>query len=245
MAYAQFKESAIFAELVERNERELTLFLRFRGNLSSTKDVIFAELFSFVIETNGKNSISKIDELYQYVKKWVYGQIFNRNLTYIPNYIEVGIDVIDEQIEIADKAFESLPEKLQQQFLREKWKIRISNEKLTRDFTYGLCSSFKRRIFIRSSSPELVKTIWHEFGHYLDYKEFFVSHKIFFKTIFNKERMKIRNLYDNIEEFEYGISNSEEFFAEIFALYMMNSEVLKKCAYESFNIISEVVERWK
>ena len=28
MAYAQFKESAIFAELVERNERELTLFLR-------------------------------------------------------------------------------------------------------------------------------------------------------------------------------------------------------------------------
>jgi len=245
MAYAQFKESAIFAEMVERNERELTSFLRFRGNPSSTKDAIFAELFSLVIETNGKNSLSKIDEPYQYVKKWVYGQIFNRNLTYIPNYIEIGIDVIDEQIEMTDKAFKYLPQKLQKQFLREKWKIRISNEKLTRDSTYGLCSSFDRKIFIRSSSPDLIKTIWHEFGHYLDFKEFFTSHKGFFKIVFNKEKMSIRNLYDSNEEFEYGISNSEEYFAEIFALYMKNAEALKRCAYASFNIISEVVRRWK
>ena len=110
MAYAQFKESSTFAKLVKRNERELTLFLRFRGNSSSTKDAIFAELFSFVIETNGTNSLSKIDEPYQYVKKWVYGQIFDRNITFIPNYIEIGIDVIDEQIKMSDEAFKALPQ---------------------------------------------------------------------------------------------------------------------------------------
>lgn len=244
ITYAQFKESATFTKLVERNECELTLFLRFRGNTSSTKDAIFAELFSFVIETNGKNSLSKIDEPYKYVRKWVYGQIFNRNLTYIPNYIEVGIDVIDEQIKMTDKTFESLPQKLKQQFLRERWKIKISNEKLIRDTTYGLCSSFDRRIFIRTSSSELVKTIWHEFGHYLDSKEFFTSHRRFFKTIYNKEKMSIRNLYDSNEEFEYGISNSEEYFAEVFALYMTNPEALRKCAFESFNFMSDVVKRW-
>ena len=245
MAYAQFKESSTFAKLVQRNERELTLFLRFRGNPSSTKEAIFAELFSFVIETNGKNSLSKIDEPYQYVKKWVYGQIFDRNITFIPNYIEVGIDVIDEQIKMSDEAFKSLPQRLQSQFLKERWKIRISNEKLIKDSTYGLCSSFDRRIFIRSSSPELLKTIWHEFGHYLDCKEYFTSHKRVFKMIFEREKFLIRKLYDNDEEFNYAISNSEEYFAEIFALYMINSEALKNCAFESFKIIDDIVKRWK
>lgn len=245
MEYAQIKESTTFAELVNWNERELKLFLRFRGNISLTKDAIFAELFSLVIETNGKNSLSKIDESYQYVKKWVYGQIFDRNLAYIPNYIEVGVDVIDEQIEMTDKAFKSLPQRLQQRFLKERWKIRISNEKLSKDSIYGLCSSFDNKIFIRSSSPELSKTIWHEFGHYLDSKEHFISHKISFTTVYKKERMAIRSLYDNNEEFEYVISNSVEYFADIFALYMTNPEVLQKCALESYNVINDVVKRWK
>ena len=86
MEFAQIKESSTFTQLINRNERELKLFLRFRGNISSTQDAIFAELFSFVIETNGNNSISQIDESYQYVKKWVYGQIFDRNIIYIPKY---------------------------------------------------------------------------------------------------------------------------------------------------------------
>ncbi len=245
MEYAQIKESIKFAELVNQNERELKLFLRFRRNTSPTRDAIFAELFSLVIETDGKNSLSKIDESYQYVKKWVYGQIFDRNLTYIPNYIEIGVDVIDEQIEITDKAFKSLPQKLQQQFLKEEWKIRISNEKLLKDSTYGLCSSFDSRIFIRSSSPELSKTIWHEFGHYLDFKEHFISHKRFFTTVYQKERMAIRRLYDNNEEFEYGISNSVEYFADTFALYMANPEALQECAPESYNVINDAAKGWK
>ena len=246
LGYAQIEESAVFAKVVERNKRVLSLFLRFIGrDPSSTKTEIFAELFSFVFETNGETPVSKLDEPYQYVKKWAYGQIFNRNLTYIPNYIEVGMDVIDEQIEMTDKAFKSLPQKLQQQFLKEKWKIRISNERILEDSIYGICSSFHRRIFIRSSSINLIKTIWHEFGHYLDFKESILSHREFFKTIFNRERMSIRILYDRNANFKYAISNSEEYFADIFALYMMDPDALKKCAYESFNIISEVVKRWK
>lgn len=245
MEYAQIKESTTFAELVNRNERELKLFLRFRGNISSTKDAIFAELFSLVIETKGKNSISRIDECYQYVKKWVYGQIFDRNLTYIPYYIEVGVDVNDEQIQMTDKAFKSLPQRLQQRFLKERWKIRISNERLLKDSTYGLCSSFDNKIFIRSSSPELTKTILHEFGHYLDSKEHFISRKRTFTTIYKNERMAIRSLYSINEEFQYAVSNSEEYFADTFALYMINPHGLQKCAPESYNAINNVVRGWE
>ncbi len=245
MEYAQIKESTTFAELVERNERELKLFLRFRGNISSTKDAIFAELFSFVIETNGNNSISRIDECYQYVKKWVYGQIFDRNLTYIPYYIEVGVDVNDEQIQMTDKAFQSLPQRLQQRFLNGRWKIRISNERILKDSTYGLCSSFDKKIFIRSSSPELTKTILHELGHYLDFQEHFISHKKSFTTIYKNERMAIRSLYTINEEFQYAISNSEEYFADTFALYMINPQGLQKYAPKSYSAINNVVIEWK
>lgn len=245
MEYAQIKESSTFTQLINRNERKLKLFLRFRGNISSTQDAIFAELFSFVIETNGNNSISQIDESYQYVKKWVYGQIFDRNIIYIPNYIEVGVDVIDEQIEMTDKAFKSLPQKLQQRFLKEGWKIRISNEKLLKDSTYGLCSSFDSKIFIRSSSPELSKTVWHEFGHYLDSKEFFISHRRTFTSAYKKERMAVKSLYDSTEEYNYGISNSVEYFADIFAFYMAKPNVLQIYAPESYNVINSVVRKWK
>ena len=245
MEYAQINESTTFTELVERNKHELNLFLRFRGNTSSTKDVIFAELFSLVIETNGENSISKIDECYQYVKKWVYGQIFDRNLTYIPYYVEVGVDVYDEQIQMTEKVFESLPQRLQQRFLKEGWKIRISNERLLNDSTYGLCSSFDNKIFIRSSSPELTKTILHEFGHYLDSQEHFISRKKSFATIYKNERMAIRSLYNIDGEFQYAISSSEEYFADTFALYMINPHGLQKYAPKSYSAINNVVIEWK
>lgn len=245
MEYSQITESPTFNSILERNERELTLFLRFRGNFSSKKESIFAELFSFIIETNGNASLRQIDEPYQYVKKWVFGQIFERNLSYIPNYIEVGVDVIDEQIEMTKNAFQDLPQGLQQKFINEKWKIRISNEKLIKNSTYGLCSSFDRKIFIRSSSPDLQKTIWHEFGHYLDLKEFLVSHRKPFKTIYNNEKMFLRSLYESNDEFEYGTSNSEEYFAEIFALYMNNQETLKNHVFKSFEFMQNVVLKWR
>ena len=39
--------------------------------------------------------------------------------------------------------------------------------------------------------------------------------------------MSIRILYDRNENFKYAISNSEEYFADIFALYMMDPDALK------------------
>lgn len=243
-AFAQFEEYSMFDELIKRNKHELLLFLNFRGNTSLTKDSIFAELFAFVIETNGKNVISKIDGAYEYVKKWVNGSIFKRQLNYIPNYIEVGVDVIDEQIELTAKAFKTLPKKLQEEFLKEKWKIRLSNEQLTNYSICGLYSSFDKTIFIRSSSPTLRKVIWHEFGHYLDHKEYKISHKKVFEKIFYKERIGIEKLYNNNEEFEYAISKEEEYFAEIFALYILDSSELKKYAFESYNFIKDLVESW-
>lgn len=245
MEYAQIDESTIFAELTNRNEQELKLFLKSRGDSSWNKSTIFAELFSFVIETNGKNPLLQINESYQYVKKWVYGQIFERDLAYIPNYIEVGVDVIDEKIETVNKAFKLLPQRLQQMFWKEGWKIRVSNEKIIGDRIYGFYSVVDRKIFIRSSSPKLIRTVWHEFGHYLDAKECFISNKSFFITAYKNERMNIKVFYDDNEEFEYAISNNVEYFADVFSLYMINPNKLQKYVPKSYNVINNVLRKWR
>lgn len=243
MEYCPIGDDSVFDEIIKRNEREITLFLGFRGKISTKKDTIFAELFSFVIETNGNVSIAKIDEPYQYVKKWVYGQIFERNISYIPSYIEIGTGVIDEQIDIINNAFKKLPQRLQNQFLKENWKIRISNEILIKNYTYGLCSTMDRKIFVRSSTPDLSKTLWHECGHYLDIKEFFASNRSF-KRIYNKEKNLIKILYESNEEFEYAISDNHEYFAEIFALFMKDPNMLKKNAFDSYRFMQNTISRW-
>lgn len=244
MEYISLEDSATYTKLVNKNKQAITIFMTSRGNTSVTLDSIFAEIFAFVIETDGKNQFTPIDEIYQYVKKWVDGSIFNRNIS-VPRYIEIGIDVFDEQIEIIDNVFKNLPSKLQLMFLIKSWKLKVSHEKITKDNVYGLCSSLDKRIFIRSSARDLERIVLHEFGHYLDMEEGLLSNRPVFKTIFLQEGHLVKKLYSNDEEFKYGTSNSEEYFADIFWYYMTNSFELKDCAVQSFKFINELVKRWR
>lgn len=57
--------------------------------------------------------------------------------------------------------------------------------------------------------------------------------------------MAVKSLYDSTEEYNYGISNSVEYFADIFAFYMAKPNVLQIYAPESYNVINSVVMKWK
>lgn len=247
MEYISLENSATYTKLVNENKHAITIFMTSRCNTSVTLDSIFAEIFAFVIETDGKNQFTPIDEIYQYVKKWVDGSIFNRNIS-VPRYIEIGIDVYDEQIEIIDNVFKNLPSKLQLMFLIKGWKLKVSHEKIGKDNVYGLCSSFDKRIFIRSSARDLERIVLHEFGHYLDMEAGLLSNGPAFKAIFLQEGYLgylVKKLYSNDEEFKYGTSNSDEYFADIFYYYMTKSFELKDCAVQSFKFMNELVKKWR
>lgn len=244
MEYANAKNSNMFNQIMKNRENEIRLFMIFRGVLKYNELQIFVEMFSFVIETDGNYTNKKLSPLYFYIKKWVTGEVFNEDISQVPSYIEIGLDVVNEQVESVKEAFLMLPLKLQRKFISDGWKIRISHEKLNGDSIYGLCSSFDRKIIIRSSAPNIKKTTWHEFGHYLDYKEYFASHSFFFKKVYHSEKMKLKDLYEFEEGFNYAISSEEEYFAEIFAYYINNSNEISILVPESTQFIRKIVRKW-
>lgn len=249
MEYGNIKQWNSFKEICKENEYELKIFLTLRGLFQYDEMLTFVEVFSYVIETDFGMNNTRITSLYNYLKKWVTGEIFSVDLSKVPNYMDIGRDVLNEQVEDVTLAFNMLPNGLKHDFIRNGWRIYLSNEKIVggkiiQISTYGLCSSLERKIFLRSSSPKLRITTWHEFGHYLDYREGFASGKFGFKTVYFSERNYLRNIYDTDFEFDYAVSNTEEYFAELFANYMKDSESLKLVAPRSSETMKKIITRW-
>lgn len=242
--YANLQNSKTFNRIIKDKENEIRLFMTFREVFHYDEIQIFSEMFSFVIETEGNYTSKKLSSLYLYLKKWVTGEIFNENIFQLPNYIEIGRDVINDQVESVKDAFLMLPIKLQRRFINDRWKIRISHEEIEGNSIYGLCSSFNKKIIIRSSAPDIKKTTLHEFGHYLDYKENFASNKNYFEKVCFSEKMRLVNFYKLEKEFYYAISSKEEYFAEIFAFYIINADNLNAYVPESTQFIRRIIKKW-
>lgn len=242
--YGDASQYATFIEKTNQEIKELNIFMLLRGNLNYTKFQLFVEMFSYVVETKGKNPNFKIDYTYQYIKKWVYGDIFCRGNINIPAIMKVGQDVIDDQISLVNSAYESLPAKLRKSFVNERWKIHLSNQMIGNNSIYGLCSSRDRCINIRSSSINITLTTYHEIGHYLDFKENFFNNRILFKKVFFEEKEAFHKVVKDEAEYNYAISNTEEYFAELFAYYMEDYNLVKICVSKSYEIMKSIIMRW-
>lgn len=244
MEYGNVKYSGTFNQIYKEKEKEIRIFMTFRGMLQYDEFQAFVEMFSFVIETDGNNAVKKLSSLYLYLKKWVNGDIFNVNYSQIPNYIEIGKDVLEEQLEGVKMAFLMLPTRLQESFVKKRWKIRISNEKIIRNSTCGLCSSYDKKIYIKSSAPDIRITTWHEFGHFLDYQERLISNRLFFKRVFHAEKENLKGFYKEKSDYDYAVSSPEEYFAELFANYLNDRNLLSSFVPKSVRIMEEIINNW-
>lgn len=245
MEYGNVSQYKMFSDVCKKESKELKVFMALRGLFSFSQLDLFTELFSYVIETNGKNPNFQIDYSYQYIKKWITGEIFDLDRINIPNYLNIGKFVIKDQIDLIKETYENLPQRMRTIFIREGWRINLSNQKLINNTTYGICSSAERKVSIRSCSANLKLTMCHEFGHYLDYKENFCSNKISFKIIFAQEKQDFHKVCKDEAEYAYAISNSEEYFAELFAYYIKNSNELKCAVPSSYEFMHRLVSKWR
>ncbi len=245
MEYGNLENSNTFNYICQKEQKPIKLFMAFRGVPNYDAFEVFIEFFSFVIETDGNYNAKSLSLVYNYIKKWVNGEIFNINYSDIPYYIEIGKNVLKDQIEQVEKALYALPTKLLEKFKKDKWKIYLSNEKLSDDLAHGFCSSDKKIIYVKSSSPDVYMIVWHEFGHYLDYQEYFASKRFFFKLAYNSEKAKLKQLYKYTEEYNYAISSTEEYFAEIFAHYLNDSATLGILAPRSMQQLEKIVRKWR
>lgn len=237
------EDSIVFSMLLEENCNEMQEFFKKR-NILSTNDLslIFIELFSFVIETKGKNPFIGMETVYRHVKRWVTGEIFERNLKDIPDYIIVGNDVVDENIFKLIEYFSELPLRVQKCFIDSGWKIRISSEYLlgTADCE-GYCDIAEKKIYFRSAPVQFRNSIWHEIGHFIDYQCGFLSKSQYFSETYKREKGYLMRENISYEFYQYCTMNEHEYFAESFSFYMKDPYKLRMSAPLTYNFIDDIV----
>lgn len=229
-------------KLYNNNKENISIFLKSRNNKLCTKQSTFIEVFSYIIETHEENDRKEIDDIYQYVRKWVYGTIFDRKINKIPDYIKTESDVMDSQINELEKAFSDLPKTLKKYFLEDGWHILITSEEFEDGLYKGMALENEKRLIVSSRNAGTSAIAWHEIGHYLDFQTE-LSDDDSFQKIYIKERKRLKKLYKDKVQYEYAISNTLEYFASLFAFYMQKDKLLEKCVPESYEFIDYVMKK--
>lgn len=237
--HMNFRNSVIFQSLLENSYDQIQIILN--SSPESTCS-LFIELFSFVIETKCNNTLSCIAPIYQYVKQWVTGDIFERKIKHIPDYIIADSDVVDENISNVIEIFSKIPTKIQKEFLDSGWEISISSEYINgMPDCEGCCVITSQTIYIQAAANNLKTALWHEIGHFIDFQRNFPSDSWRFSRIFEKEKNYLLKEQISLDSYVYSISDKQEYFAESFANYMDHSLKLKSIAPRTHKFIKKIV----
>lgn len=109
----------------------------------------------------------------------------------------------------------------------------------------GICSGDYIGIKKSLLNQQLGKTtVYHEIGHAYDNcvsKTYSAEHKNEFEKIYEKEKNKIRILEGS--SYSHTRSSASEYFAESFAIYMLDAKLLKKYVPETYKYLAKVTKK--
>lgn len=137
-------------------------------------------------------------------------------------YAVAGITT-EEFVNKTKEALVYVPEEIRKEFYRTGWKLEIRN---TDKRYYGLCNVEDKTIYIYYKNEikdhNVVDTILHEFGHYVDYVNGWTSKTEEFKELYTN-----RSYVDTSRDDGYCYKNEQELFATLFRDMIIRSEYLK------------------
>lgn len=206
---------------------------------------IFELLFIQMLEIPEKLQYSNLKTC-MYVKSWINEDIFKVRTSILPDYLQIGTDVTEYQIFEIFRAWEVIPIGLREKFLNAGWKVLLTNSRTWRidekgRNVDGYITSKEERILIKVSHGKLDMILYHEFGHFL----YSLSNDKYlireFYNAFLQEKKEYMRLFND----EYGVSNVEEYFAQVFAHYLKNNDETKRCIKRSFDVIDTLIQKFK
>lgn len=126
----------------------------------------------------------------------VSGQHENSILPRVEFNIAVPEGNVDsETLDLADRILNTLPDKLLTEFVKSDWKLYVTSNMPVLTFFSGIYGEPNGRpdleahyIEVTSDQETMGKTLFHEFGHYVDYAKGDVSLKSEFENIYGATR---------------------------------------------------------
>ena len=141
---------------------------------------------------------------------------------------------------VAWNAYDELPEVLKDKYEAMDYEMVIVDEIGNSDYgvIVGRIMHGPRTIMIKDEAGLARRTVFHEFGHLLDYRQLMIDYSSTneFKVIYEEEK---ENFETNYGGYEYAISTKEEYFASAFAEYMINPDRLKSNTPRTYNYIEK------
>lgn len=141
---------------------------------------------------------------------------------------------------IAWNAYDELPEVLKDKYEAMGYEMAIVDEIGNSDYgvVIGRITHGTRTIMIKDEAGSARNTVFHEFGHLLDYRQLMTDYSSTneFKAIYEEEKENFKTIYGG---YEYAISTNKEYFASAFAEYMMNPDRLKSNTPRTYNYIEK------
>lgn len=204
----------------------------YRGTITGTIDNIDSENKSQNICESNTNVTNEIAAEFEEVPT---------NTT--PKSIEVEKigDVKEENIKMVEEALELVPQVMTDSFVENEWHLYVTKENLQRVYKYAksvmAITDHTNNLLKFEDRKEISKeTVLHEMGHYLEAAICNLtgvnpSTTEEFMQIYIEEVSTFKN---NTEDPGYIITNSREFFAEMFCYYIVDPS---KCTPKAYHYI--------
>ena len=137
--------------------------------------------------------------------------------------IEVEGDISSNIINYAYNYWYIIPENVRKDFKEMGWKIVITNESISEELNIsykvsGATILKDKTIKVYGSQSCIRYALIHEVGHYVDYRNNFISRGDDFKELYNKNSTKLLEYNSNYTEAVYS---EEEYFAELYKTYLI------------------------
>ena len=242
--YGNPAENTFFEKLCNEEKEKLAKMLG--GDLTGVlPKEIFELLFVQMLEVPERLPYAT-SKTCNYVKSWINEEIFKVRTSILPDYLQIGTDITEYHIFEILKAWDIVPIGLREKFLNAGWKVLLTNSREWRidekgRSVAGYITSKVEKIFVKASQGKLDMILYHEFGHFM----YLLSNDKYLIREFHNAYLQEKKEYLRLFNDEYGISNVEEYFAQVFAHYLKNPKEIEKSIKRSFDIIDAIAQKFK
>ena len=163
------------------------------------------------------------------------------------DYISIQGAVVQDDIRNVENALDKLPEWIVNQHYENGGNIFLKSEEFPNEDNgelgdnervLGTYNYKTKNITVLKDCDVVERTLFHEFGHYLD-DYFSITNTEEFKEIFENEK----EFYEaKVDGNDYHISGEKEYFAGAFSLYFSGDRRLKKYCPDTYQHIKKYVE---